>query len=390
MRKTQIALAAVALVASTAALADGVKISGTLEGAVANTTNNGTYLSTAGGWVAGNNIRFSGDQDLGGGMKAVFGLEAGTDLNGYANNGGATYGGHAGGTNGLTANSVRGSGLFSREASVGIASDAVGTIKIGRQLSPAVASYAGTGTLGNGHFFVNRLAGVGGGNVAGGGSLAYEGFWVDNAITYSTPSIGGFSINAMQQFKNASTNGAVPAGAADDAYTAAALNGAVDMINFSVSYEKRSNGTTTGLPTGFTNYGLNANTKFGAVSLAGSYHYNELQGSTGTALTGTRKIGSYSLEAGYNVTDPLMVMVQYAANDASTSGTLWALSGKYSLSKTSFIYLSYLDASAGVSSSFETRGETGAANTVRAIPTAAGSLSATSNRSTIVGIATSF
>jgi len=378
MRKTQLALAAVALVASTAAMAE-VKISGTLEGAVANTTNSGTYFSGAGGWVAGNNIRFSGSEDLGGGMKAVFGLEAGTDLNGYSNNGGATYGGHAGGTNGGNASGGAntdkyGSGLFSREASVGIASDSIGTIKLGRQLSPAVLSYASTGTLGNGHFFVNRLAGVGGGNVAAGGSLYYEGFWVDNAITYSSPSIGGFSVNAMQQMKNGNTNGYVPAGAADDQYTSVAVNGSLDMINVSVSYEKRSNGTTASTPTGFTNYGLNANTKFGAVSLAGSYHYNQLQGSTSTSLTGTRTIGSYSLEAGYNVSEPFMVMVQYAANDASTSASLWALSGKYAFSKGTFGYLSYLDGSAGVSSSFETRNETFSAG----------------NKTTIVGVAHSF
>ena len=358
MRKTQIALAAVALVASTAALADGVKISGTLEGAVANTTNNGTHFSGAGGWVAGNNIRFSGSEDLGGGMKAVFGLEAGTDLNGYANNGGATYGGHAGGTNGLTANSVRGSGLFSREASVGIASDSIGTIKLGRQLSPAVLSYAANGTLGNGHFFVNRLAGVGQANYAQPGTLAYEGFWVDNAVTYATPSIGGISASVMQQMRNGNTNGTVPAGAANDAYTALAVNGALDMVNVSVSYEKRTNT--------MTNYGLNANTKLGAVSLAGSYHYYQPQ-------TGT-KVGSYSLEAGYNVTDPLMVMVQYASGDQAASRSLWALSGKYAFSKGTFAYLSYLDASANVSSNFETRNETFTAG----------------NRSTIVGGAHSF
>jgi len=350
MKKTQMALAAVALVASTAALADGVKISGTLEGAVANTTGNGTYISGAGGWVAGNNIRFSGSEDLGGGMKAVFGLEAGTDLNGYANNGGATYGG--------TQTAQSGAGLFSREASVGIASDSIGTIKFGRQLSPAVLSYAANGTLGNGHFFVNRLAGVGGGNVAGGGTLVYEGFWVDNAITYSTPSIGGFSANVMQQMRNGSTNGTVPAGAANDAYTALAVNGALDMVNLSVSYEKR---TDT-----FTNYGLNANSKLGAVSLAGSYHY--IQPQTGT------KVGSYSLEAGYNVTEPLMVMVQYAANDKTTSASLWALSAKYALSKGTFGYLSYLDGSAAVSTSFETRNETFTAG----------------NKTTIVGVAHSF
>jgi predicted porin len=351
MRKTQMALAAVALVASSAALADGVKISGTLEGAVANTTNNNTYFSGAGGWVAGNNIRFSGSEDLGGGLKAVFGLEAGTDLNGYANNGGATYGGLSGTTS-------RGAGLFSREASVGISSDVAGTVKLGRQLSPAVLSYAAHGTLGNGHFFVNRLAGVGQANFAQPGTLAYEGFWVDNAITYSSPTIGGISASFMQQMKNGNTNGAVPAGAANDSYTALAVNGALDMVNVSVSYEKRTNT--------MTNYGLNANTKIGALALAGSYHYYEPQ-------TGA-KVGSYSLEAGYNITEPFMVMVQYASGDQAKQRSLWALSGKYALSKGTFAYVSYLDASANVSSSFETRGETFASG----------------NRSTIVGVAHSF
>jgi len=348
MKKTQMALAAVALVASTAALAD-VTISGTLEGAVANTTNNGSYFSGAGGWVAGNNIRFSGSEDLGGGMKAVFGLEAGTDLNGYSNNGGATYGGLSGTTS-------RGSGLFSREASVGI-EGSFGTIKLGRQLSPAVLSYAANGTLGNGHFFVNRLAGVGfGGNVAAPGTLAYEGFWVDNAVTYATPDMSGFSASVMQQMKNGNTNGAVPAGAANDSYTAAALNGALGFANVSLSYETRNNS--------FTVWGINANTKIDAFSFAGSYHQNK--------PTNGANLGSFSLEAGYNISDPLMVMVQYASGEQSRD--LVAVSAKYALSKGTFAYASYLNASKGVSSSFDTRGES----------------FARSNSTSIVGIAHSF
>jgi len=342
------ALAAAALVASTAAMAD-VKISGTLEGAVANTTNNSTYFSGAGGWVAGNNIRFSGSEDLGGGMKAVFGLEAGTDLNGYANNGGATYGGLAGTTS-------RGAGLFSREASVGIEGP-FGTIKLGRQLSPAVASYAGTGTLGNGHFFVNRLAGVGfGGNVAAPGTLAYEGFWVDNAVTYATPELGGLNASVMQQMRHGNTNGIVPNGAANDSYTAAAINGALGLVNLSVSYETRS--------TAFTVWGINANTKIDALSFAGSYHQNKPVNGNG--------LSSFSLEAGYNLSDPLMVMVQYASGEQSRD--LVAVSAKYALSKGTFAYASYLNASKGVSSSFDTRGES----------------FTRSNSTSIVGIAHSF
>jgi predicted porin len=351
MRKTQVALAALALVASTAALAE-VKISGTLEGAIGNTNtagNSGTYLSGAGGWVGGNNIRFSGEEDIGGGLKAVFGLEAGTDLNGYANNGGGTYGG--------TTAPQDGAGLFSREASVGLASDTVGTIKLGRQLSPTVANYATNGTLGNGHFWVNRLANVGGGHVAAPGSLAYEGFWVDNAVTYTAPTIGGISISAMKQMSKGNTNGLINIGAADDSYTSIAASTSISGWNLGVGYEKRAET--------FQNMAFNGTTKFGDFSVAGSYHTNK------DTAAGTKK-NSYSLEAGYNITEPLMVMVQYAANDATTKSTLSALSVKYTMSKRTFAYATILDAKAG-NSGFDSRNAT-----------------ASDNRTTLVGVAHSF
>ena len=97
MRKTQVALAALALVASTAALADGVTVSGNLDAGIARTTTNndadtariGTNFSGAGGFVAGNNINFSGTEDIGG-LKAGFTLGAGIDLgNGSSGNGGS-------------------------------------------------------------------------------------------------------------------------------------------------------------------------------------------------------------------------------------------------------------------------------------------------------------
>jgi len=127
MKRTQIALAAVALVASTAAMAE-VKISGTIDAGVAsNSTRNvagvraGTNFSGAGGFVAGNNINFSGSEDLGGGLKAGFTLGAGFDAgNGSSGNGGSAA-------------------MFTQQANVSLGGDA-GTVKLGMQLSPFISA----------------------------------------------------------------------------------------------------------------------------------------------------------------------------------------------------------------------------------------------------------
>jgi GBP family porin len=72
MKKTQVALAALALVASTAALADGVKVYGTADVSLVNTTN-GTFFAGAGN-NAGSIFGFTGSEDLGSGLKAAFTL----------------------------------------------------------------------------------------------------------------------------------------------------------------------------------------------------------------------------------------------------------------------------------------------------------------------------
>ena len=87
MKKTQVALAALALVASTAALAGEVKLTGQMDVGVGHTTSVGTYMEQ-GGWSDNSNIAFSGSEDLGNGMKSFFKLEAGFTQNGDPGNGG--------------------------------------------------------------------------------------------------------------------------------------------------------------------------------------------------------------------------------------------------------------------------------------------------------------
>jgi len=74
MRKTQMALAAVALVASTAAMAADVTVSGRFDYGYANAGSGGTKDVTGvqGGLLAPNFVNVTGSEDLGGGMKASF------------------------------------------------------------------------------------------------------------------------------------------------------------------------------------------------------------------------------------------------------------------------------------------------------------------------------
>ena len=78
MRKTQVALAALALVASSAALANGVSIYGNVDAGILSTGGKTAFYG--GGNNATTLMGFRGSEDLGGGLKAGFNLEAGLDL----------------------------------------------------------------------------------------------------------------------------------------------------------------------------------------------------------------------------------------------------------------------------------------------------------------------
>jgi len=91
MRKTQVALAALALMASTAALAE-VKISGQIDIGVFNSGNSttgagGTYMEQ-GGYLDHSSVTLSVNEDLGSGLKVGAVLESGFNANGAIDNGG--------------------------------------------------------------------------------------------------------------------------------------------------------------------------------------------------------------------------------------------------------------------------------------------------------------
>ena len=357
MRNTKIALAVLALVASTAAMAEST-VYGTLEAAVGNTTgsNNttkGTYFAGAGGWVAGNNIGFKGSEDLEGGMKATYQLEAGLNLNsGQSDNGGS-------GLNSSAAVASTGP-IFSRTATIGLSSE-MGTLNLGQQLSPYIAAQA-MGTAGNGHFFVNRII-MGGGsllaglhNAAAGSTVSGQGgFFVPNAMSYSTPSIGGISATVLYAMRNGASGASIDAADPRNSYIAGMATGTFGDVNVTVGFQDRQN-TDKGLTT-------SASYTMGPATLSGNYTKHTEEGATA--------VNSYSGSLAYKVTDPLTLSLQYARNNVTNAQTLTNVGAQYGLSKRTSLYATYGRGTNGAQSVYDQRVAYGA-NTLSSTSIVAG------------------
>jgi predicted porin len=216
MRNTKIALAVLALVASTAAMAEGVTVYGNMDagfmssssalGAVnlnnltPNATTKRSNSSVVSGLLSPNYLGFKASEDLDGGLKADIHLQT-------------AFGGTGVGDGGS------GSLAFT-QSDLGLAGD-FGSVRIGKTVDPmwangvAVFDAAGGANIGSA---VTPVIDLGISNI-----------FNDNAITYHSPDIGGFS--AHGQYRAASKPGADNPRGYGDGYAATALyvNGPVSV-----------------------------------------------------------------------------------------------------------------------------------------------------------------
>jgi len=352
MKKTQVALAAVALLASTAALADGVSVSGIMDVGVGHYTGNKTFMEQ-GGWADHSSITFSATEDLSNGVAGFVTLEAGFDANGYASNGG----------NG---------NLFSRQALVGLKSAELGSISAGQQLSPYILAQALT-NQGVGNFWVNRvIMGGGGGNAAAGGT--HGGFFMKDAVEYISPNIAGFQLYALTTTGRGADAGYVAADGtannggglltANTRYTSVAINGQVAGANLWVATQDMKD-------------------TFKSWTIGGSYALTEQLTVSANYIDhkdeGATKVKSYALGATYKVAPATSLVAQYARNNLDDAQTLWNLGAKYDFSKRTAAYITYGRATNGAISTIGDRNSY----------TNDGSVT-TSNSATVVGITHAF
>ena len=368
MKKSLIALAVLGAIAGAAQAQSSVTIYGIVDTGVTytnkalNTTTGktGSKFAVNSGIVQGSRLGFKGVEDLGGGLKAVFQLEAG-----FANDTGALQG-DKGATN-----------LFRRKSVVGLSSDAFGTVLLGRQTDifddvsqwTSVQDFGGvTGAVGHN---LDRL----------------EGVRTQNSIRYNTTNLSGFTASAIYGFGE--TAGQTTAGQSFGLGGQYA-NGPLGL--YAAYYQSKkgatpsdtslTNGTvfTAGNPgdTALKVFGLGASYQVGPARLYGNWSRVKQPLATASGATaanptplGTFGIGSinnskadiFELGTNYSLTAPLHLLasVQYSkltfvdANSAKGKLTQFNLGTDYFLSKRTDLYAfaSYLRAKNAVNPGVE-------------------------------------
>jgi len=328
MKKTQVALAALAMLASTAVLAE-VTLYGTIDAAVQRVQGSSMHMDGAGGFSAGNNFGIRGTSELDNGMTANFTLQQGYNLN----QGAADNGGGAGSS-------------FNQVAAVGISGN-FGTLTLGQQLSPYIATFAG-GMKGNGNFFVNHIIQASQ-NAAGGGANQAGGFFVPNAISYSQD-LGFAKFQFMSATPGDSASGAAIGNDATNKYTAGSLTGDLGIFSVGFAFDSRRNL--------YRNQVLTASTQAGDIGLSATFnnYANDVPGTNGN------NYGSWSVSASYPLSEATTLVGQYANGQAvvGTDSSLTALHVRHALSKTTSVYATWGRGTGGANPTYVLRGQAAA------------------------------
>lgn len=174
MKKSLLALAALAAISGAAQAQSNVTIYGIVDMALQHQNTGekaGATLGLDSGIQSGSRLGFKGTEDLGGGLKANFQLEMGVNAD--------------------TGSSAQGGLAFGRQAWVGLSGD-FGSLNLGRQYTPAFIAIDSFDPFGTG-----MTTGTAGSGTSSFGAAHFFGgpSRVNNAINYNTVSFDGFTGN---------------------------------------------------------------------------------------------------------------------------------------------------------------------------------------------------
>lgn len=295
MKKTQFTLAALALVASSAALADGVTVYGTLDLSVAKGSSSETAFQGA-GQMGTSVFGLRGSEDLGGGMTAAFNLEGGLNAgNGATDNGGTT-------------------GIFNRAANVSL-SGGFGSITGGLQVSPFILSYVTTLGLAGNNFLVPAIVNAGAHDYGGVGSNSTGGFFVPNAMSYTSPDLGGATVSLMTATGQN--------GGDSNKYTGANIRASLGDMYLTVGYANRTNT--------FQNTIIGGAYSMGALKVAANYIM-------ANPAASTKDVNTYTVGASYAIDAANTIGLNYTKNNATNAASIVNLTGTHALSKSTSLF----------------------------------------------------
>jgi len=267
MKKTILAMAALAACMSTASAQTSVTIYGIVDAGVTHVTNDGTTgdrTTVEAGQMQVSRWGFKGTEDLGGGLKARFTLE-GTLLNDT-------------GAAGVNSGTPPTTSLFDREATVGL-SGAFGSIDIGRQNILGIGSVGLADPMGLafaatspnvlfGAMNFGAVYGTFGANGAGNSALRQT-----NSIKYVSPTFAGFGVGLMRAF------GEQGEGIQRSSYQGASLFYNAGPFGAAGAYARMKNNLDTDL---LTSYGVGAKYSMPAAVIKGTYIRNEVDSTNRT------------------------------------------------------------------------------------------------------------
>ena len=314
MKKSLIVVAVAASFASVAHAQSSVTLYGLLDAGLTYTSNvapaNGVGHGNA-KWAAGsggiNQSMFGlrGSEDLGGGLKAIFTLESGFNIN-----------------NGKFANN---NGMFNRQAFVGLSSAQYGTVTLGRQYDASqdyLAPLTATGSWG-GTFFAHPYNNDNL-NTNGGQS-------VNNSIKYSSADYAGFTFGGTYGFSNQAgafaNNREYSVGAAYQ-YQGLRLGAAyAQQNNPAANTSGASDGVLAnagGVMTGNfrqREFGGAASYSFGPATVGAAFTQSRIDNLVGAAV-GQRQghSNNYEVNGKYNLTPAMALGVAYTFTDAKGYG----------------------------------------------------------------------
>ncbi|MCB2027196.1 MAG: porin [Rhodoferax sp.] len=325
MKKTLVAIAALAAFGAASAQSS-VTLYGRIDASIGNqkTTTGGVTVADPGALISsgahtGSRWGLKGSEDLGGGLKAIFQLEQGFNIDDG------------------TASSAR---QFHRGAWVGL-DGGFGSLKVGRQYDITHTMYGKYDPFGySGFSAMGYSFKVGCGTGGSGNCVGRQ----DNTVMYTSPSMGGFSIAAMWapgEDKTAAasagkvygfmanySNGPIAAGLGWQSNKANAVgaNQARTDTNFGASYDfgmakaylqlengKNKNTVGTGKDSG---YGLGVVVPFGAASLTAGYAA-EKQKVAGTKVSDAK---AFSLLGKYDLSKRTYVYAAYRRGETDPAG----------------------------------------------------------------------
>jgi GBP family porin len=337
MKKSLIALGVLGSFAGAANAQSSVTLYGLIDAGVTYTNNQGgsKNVQATSGQVNGSRWGLRGTEDLGGGLKAIFTLENGFNIDsGKLGQNGAEFG---------------------RQAFVGLSSEQLGAVTLGRQYD-SVVDYLGplalTGTQYGGtqaaHPFDN--------------DNLYNSFRINNSVKYQSVNYGGFKFGGLYGFSNAadgfsdnraySFGGSYNYGPLNVAASYMQLNNAGSTLNASGAVTSDATFAASRQRT----YGAGVSYAFGPANVGFVFSQTHLDGATGIGASasgtsngltlngGSARFTNYEVNGRYNLTPALSLSGAYTFTDANLDGVSpkynqVTLQTAYALSKRTDVYL---------------------------------------------------